>query len=90
MVDFSHGNSRKQFKLQMEVCDSVAEQIGGGEERIVGHRTAIFVIMPIGQLRIEQGIGEEIEQRGSDFGPGPVDEFDEFREFALLRLGVDT
>jgi len=36
MVDFSHGNSRKQFKLQMEVCDSVAEQIAGGEERIVG------------------------------------------------------
>src|SRR5574343_540777 len=36
MVDFSHGNSRKQFKLQMEVCDSVAEQIAKGEERIVG------------------------------------------------------
>lgn len=36
MVDFSHGNSRKQFKLQMEVCDSVAEQISSGEERIMG------------------------------------------------------
>jgi 3-deoxy-7-phosphoheptulonate synthase len=36
MVDFSHGNSRKQYKLQMEVCDSVAEQIAKGEERIVG------------------------------------------------------
>ena len=36
MVDFSHGNSRKQYKLQMEVCDSVAEQIAGGEERIIG------------------------------------------------------
>ncbi len=36
MVDFSHGNSRKQFKLQMEVCDSVAEQMAKGEERIVG------------------------------------------------------
>ena len=36
MVDFSHGNSRKQFKLQMEVCDSVAEQISGGEECIMG------------------------------------------------------
>jgi hypothetical protein len=36
MVDFSHGNSRKQFKLQMEVCDSVAAQMAGGEERIVG------------------------------------------------------
>jgi 3-deoxy-7-phosphoheptulonate synthase len=36
MVDFSHGNSRKQFKLQMEVCDSVAAQMAAGEDRIVG------------------------------------------------------
>jgi len=36
MVDFSHGNSRKQFKLQMEVCDSVSSQIASGEDRIVG------------------------------------------------------
>jgi 3-deoxy-7-phosphoheptulonate synthase len=36
MIDFSHGNSRKQFKLQMEVCDDVAAQLAGGEDRIVG------------------------------------------------------
>ena len=36
MVDFSHGNSRKQYKLQMEVCDSVAAQMAAGDERIVG------------------------------------------------------
>ena len=36
MVDFSHGNSRKQFKLQMEVSDSVAAQLAAGEDRIVG------------------------------------------------------
>ncbi len=36
MIDFSHGNSRKQFKLQLEVSDSVAEQLAKGEERIVG------------------------------------------------------
>jgi len=36
MVDFSHGNSSKQYKLQMEVCDSVAAQMAAGEERIVG------------------------------------------------------
>ena len=36
MVDFSHGNSRKQYQLQMEVCDSVAQQLADGEERIVG------------------------------------------------------
>ena len=36
MVDFSHGNSRKQFKLQMEVSENVAAQLAGGEDRIVG------------------------------------------------------
>ena len=36
MVDFSHGNSRKQYKLQMEVCDSVVDQLAAGDERIVG------------------------------------------------------
>lgn len=36
MIDFSHGNSRKQYKLQMEVSDSVAAQLAAGEERIVG------------------------------------------------------
>ena len=36
MVDFSHGNSRKQYKLQMEVSSSVAEQMAAGEERIMG------------------------------------------------------
>jgi len=36
MVDFSHGNSRKQYKLQMEVCADVSRQIAGGEERIMG------------------------------------------------------
>lgn len=36
MIDFSHGNSRKQYKLQLDVCDDVAAQIAGGEERIVG------------------------------------------------------
>ena len=36
MVDFSHGNSRKQYKLQMEVAGDVSAQIAAGEERIVG------------------------------------------------------
>ena len=36
MVDFSHGNSRKQFKLQMQVADEVGAQIAAGEERIIG------------------------------------------------------
>ncbi|MFC4486946.1 3-deoxy-7-phosphoheptulonate synthase AroG [Tepidiphilus baoligensis] len=36
MIDCSHGNSRKQFKRQLEVVESVAEQLTGGEDRIIG------------------------------------------------------
>jgi len=36
MVDFSHGNSSKQFKRQLDVCADVAAQLAAGEERIVG------------------------------------------------------
>jgi 3-deoxy-7-phosphoheptulonate synthase len=36
MVDFSHGNSRKDFKRQMEVARDVAAQLAAGEERIFG------------------------------------------------------
>jgi len=36
MVDFSHGNSSKQFKRQLLVGDDVARQIAGGDARIVG------------------------------------------------------
>jgi len=36
MVDFSHANSRKDFKRQMEVAQDCAEQLANGEERIFG------------------------------------------------------
>ena len=36
MVDFSHGNSRKDYKRQMEVSTDVAAQMAAGEERIFG------------------------------------------------------
>jgi len=36
MVDFSHGNSCKQFDRQIEVGRDVAAQIAAGDERIVG------------------------------------------------------
>jgi len=36
MVDFSHGNSRKDFRRQMEVAADVAAQLAAGEERIFG------------------------------------------------------
>ena len=36
MIDFSHGNSSKQFLRQLEVGSDVAAQIAGGDERIAG------------------------------------------------------
>lgn len=36
MIDCSHANSRKQYKLQMEVAESVASQIANGDGRIMG------------------------------------------------------
>ena len=36
MIDFSHGNSRKKFKLQMEVAQDIAAQMAEGEDRIFG------------------------------------------------------
>jgi 3-deoxy-7-phosphoheptulonate synthase len=36
MIDFSHANTRKDYKRQLEVGADVAAQIGGGDRRIVG------------------------------------------------------
>lgn len=36
MVDLSHGNSRKDFRKQMEVAREVARQIAKGDDRIIG------------------------------------------------------
>ena len=36
MIDFSHGNSRKEYQRQMEVSADVADQLAAGEERIMG------------------------------------------------------
>jgi len=36
MIDFSHANSSKQFRRQIDVAANVAEQLAGGDERIAG------------------------------------------------------
>ena len=36
MVDFSHANSRKDFKRQMEVATDIANQLRNGEDHIMG------------------------------------------------------
>ena len=36
MVDMSHGNSSKQHRRQIDVCNDIADQIQSGENRITG------------------------------------------------------
>lgn len=36
MIDCSHGNSRKTYKLQMEVANDVANQLTDGDDRVIG------------------------------------------------------
>lgn len=36
MIDFSHANSQKQFKRQMDVCEDVCKQIAAGSDLISG------------------------------------------------------
>jgi 3-deoxy-7-phosphoheptulonate synthase len=36
MIDFSHANSRKDYRRQAEVCQDVATQVAGGDKRIMG------------------------------------------------------
>ena len=36
MIDFSHANSGKNFCKQASVCHDVAQQIAGGDQRIIG------------------------------------------------------
>jgi phospho-2-dehydro-3-deoxyheptonate aldolase len=36
MIDFSHANSSKQYKRQMDVAKDVANQVAGGSRCIIG------------------------------------------------------
>ena len=36
MIDCSHANSSKQYKLQINVAQDVAQQLGAGDDRVIG------------------------------------------------------
>src|SRR6516162_7626472 len=44
MVDASHGNSSKDYTRQPAVCDSLAEQVAGGERGIIGVMLESFLV----------------------------------------------
>lgn len=53
MVDFSHANSQKQFKKQLEVCDDICHQISQGQSAIFGVMVESF--LQEGQQKLIQG-----------------------------------
>jgi 3-deoxy-7-phosphoheptulonate synthase len=44
MVDASHGNSSKDYSRQPAVCDSLAEQVTGGERGVIGVMMESFLV----------------------------------------------
>ncbi len=53
MIDFSHANSSKQFKKQMDVGADVCAQIAGGERAITGVMVEIHLVE--GNQSLESG-----------------------------------
>ena len=53
MIDFSHANSRKQFKKQLDVAQDVAGQVSRGDRRIIGAMIESHLVE--GNQRLEAG-----------------------------------
>jgi 3-deoxy-7-phosphoheptulonate synthase len=57
MIDCSHANCRKQHKLQLEVAREVGEQVGRGDDRIVGAMVESHLV----EGRQDLGTGKPLE-----------------------------
>ncbi|TCL02680.1 3-deoxy-7-phosphoheptulonate synthase [Sodalis ligni] len=44
LVDFSHGNSQKQYRRQLDVAESVCRQISDGSRRVAGIMAESFLV----------------------------------------------
>jgi 3-deoxy-7-phosphoheptulonate synthase len=64
MIDFSHANSEKQFKRQVDVAHAVSEQIGEGDDRI-------FAVMV--ESHLKEGRQELVPGRPLVFGQSITD-----------------
>ena len=56
MIDFSHSNSSKQFKKQVEVCHDVSTQISSGSDRIFG------VMIESNLIEGRQDLGDDLSK----------------------------
>lgn len=57
MVDCSHANSMKDYLRQIRVAEDVAEQIGGGDRRIIG--LMVESHLKPGNQKLQQGVAPE-------------------------------
>jgi 3-deoxy-7-phosphoheptulonate synthase len=57
MIDCSHANSLKQYKMQIEVAKNVAQQLADGEDKIMG----VMVESHLNEGRQEHSVGCQLE-----------------------------
>src|SRR5688572_24417140 len=79
MIDFSHANSSKQFKRQVEVAHDVAAQLSAGDERIVG----VMV-----ESHLEEGRQDLVPGRGLVYGVSITDACIGWDDTAELLAGL--
>jgi 3-deoxy-7-phosphoheptulonate synthase len=83
MVDFSHANSRKEYKRQMEVAQDCATQLANGEERIFG----VMIESHLKEGRQDLVSGKQLE-RGVSITDACIGWEDTVRALDMLADGV--
>ncbi len=81
MIDFSHANSLKQFKRQLEVCDDICNQIKQGEKNIFGVMVESF---------LEEGNQKLVDGKAETFGKSITDGCIGWQDTELLLERLST
>ncbi len=81
MIDFSHANSLKQFKRQLEVCDDICNQIKQGEKNIFGVMIESF---------LEEGNQKLVDGKAETFGKSITDGCIGWQDTELLLERLST
>ena len=79
MVDFSHANSSKQFKRQLDVCEDICQQVAQGNKSIFGVMVESF---------IEEGNQKLINNQAEVFGQSITDACIGWQDTETLLLNL--
>lgn len=85
LVDFSHGNSQKQYQRQLDVAESVCGQISNGSRHIVGIMAESFLVGGSQALIPGQAL-----TYGQSITDGCLDWNDTERLLAMLAAAVNS